>query len=85
MASKEVMDEFKACMKAVSKERLKNRYIDIEPFYNMCNYIDWHEVFYSEDKSKENYVEEEKTDKMRKFVGFGLSSKVGLQELPILK
>ena len=75
MTSKEVMDEFKACMKAVSKERLKNRYIDIEPFYNMCKYIDWHEVFYSE----------EKTDKMRKFVGFGLSSKVGLQELPILK
>lgn len=79
------MDEFKACMKAVSKERLKNRYIDIEPFYNMFKYIDWHEVFYSEDKSKENYVEEEKTDKMRKFVEFGLSSKVGLQELPILK
>lgn len=85
MTSKEVMDEFQACMKAMSKERLKNRYIDVEPFYNMCKYIDWHEVFYSEDKSKENYVEEEKTDKMSKFVGLGLSSKAGLKELPILR
>lgn len=84
MTSEEVMAEFKACMKTMSKERLKNRYIDVEPFYNMCKYIDWHEVFYSEDKSKENYTEE-KADKMRKFVGLGLASKVGLKELPILK
>ena len=52
MTSKDVMDEFKACMKKMSKERLKNRYIDVEPFYNMCKYIDWHEVFYSEDRAK---------------------------------
>jgi len=60
MTSEEVMDEFKASMKAMSKERLKNRYIDVEPFYNMCKYIDWHEVFYSEDKLKKRRTETEK-------------------------
>lgn len=68
MTSKEVTDEFKKCMKEVSKERLRNRYIDVEPFYNMCKYIDWHEVFYSEDERKEKKVEDEKMDKMRKFL-----------------
>ena len=52
MTSKEVMDEFKACMKSMSKKRLKNIYIDVEPFYNICKYIDWHGVFYSEDRVK---------------------------------
>lgn len=68
MTSKEVMDEFKKCMKEMSKERLKNRYIDVDPFYNMCKYIDWHEVFYSEDERKEKKVEDEKMDKMSKFL-----------------
>ena len=31
------------------KARLKNRYIDIEPFYNFCKYVDWHKVFYPEE------------------------------------
>lgn len=53
MSSEEIMNEFKLNIKEVSKGRLKNRYIDIEPFYNICKYIDWHEVFYSEDKLKE--------------------------------
>lgn len=52
MTSEEVMDEFKRYIKESLKGRLKDRYIDIEPFYNICKYIDWHEVFYSENKVK---------------------------------
>lgn len=76
MTSEEVMEEFKKCMNEVSKERLKNRYIDVEPFYNMCKYIDWHEVFYSDDKSQKKKMDDEKAEKMRKFLE--------LHELPAL-
>ena len=76
MTSEEVMEEFKKCMNEVSKEQLKNRYIDVEPFYNMCKYIDWHEVFYSDDKSQKKKMDDEKAEKMRKFLE--------LHELPAL-
>ncbi len=68
MTSEDVINEFKLDMKEMSKERLKNRYIDVEPFYNICRYIDWHEVFYSENKVGEKETEVEKIMKMNKFV-----------------
>lgn len=49
MTSDDVMDKFKECIEMEKKTRLKNRYIDIEPFYNFCKYVDWHKVFYSEE------------------------------------
>lgn len=60
MTTEQVMDEFRSCMEDVSKTKLKNRYIDIEPFYNVCKYIDWHNVFYPD---KENEIgSKEKTN-----------------------
>lgn len=49
MTSDDVMDKFKECIEMEKKARLKNRYIDIEPFYNFCKYVDWHKVFYPEE------------------------------------
>lgn len=49
MTSEEIMDKFMSCIDAKKNTRLKNRYIDIEPFCNFCKYIDWHKVFYPEE------------------------------------
>lgn len=78
MTSKEVMDEFKACLKEVSKERLKNRYIDVEPFYNICKLIDWHEVFYSDDKLEKKRTKTEKLMEM-----YGIQKLTELPEVPV--
>lgn len=54
MTSEQILNRFNSLLHRSIKERLQNRYVDLETWNNISKWIDWHEVFYPENEKKEN-------------------------------